>query len=257
MFKSLESVEKLRQEKMKVLDEVYAIKDLDTVYQRQTKLSSMTMTIHTDAANAIMPVLSLDGVDEYVWSSISCRLGKLQFAAIPTASTIREKYRKVVEDSFDGSKEFDVKPAFRSDITPKKHSKFRIKKTSLPGFLIGILVQGVAVPLVLNILGNRFLVLAKISPAINAINTALIIIEILQFFEIPKKIRNRKKADSTQNLVSKGNNKNSASVDYDQLYVEAIENVHKDNRDELNRWFDLLARATYEEIKKELGDNGV
>ena len=96
MYKSIEQIKKLRTEKHNILKNVYQSNNPDDIYKKQSALGSMSISIFTDAANAIMPALQEDGVSNVVWSNISLRLNKLSFISVPTASEIREKYNQSV-----------------------------------------------------------------------------------------------------------------------------------------------------------------
>lgn len=125
MYKSIEQIKKLRTEKHNILKNVYQSNNPDDIYKKQSALGSMSISIFTDAANAIMPALQEDGVSNVVWSNISLRLNKLSFISVPTASEIREKYNQSVANPtvvrINGAQ-------------PNPGTKINIKKIPIPVF---------------------------------------------------------------------------------------------------------------------------
>ena len=95
MYKSIEQIKKLREEKHAILKNVYQSNNPDDVYKNQSALGAMSISIFTNVANAIMPTLQEDGVSNIVWSNVSLRLNKLSFISVPTAAEIRENISRV------------------------------------------------------------------------------------------------------------------------------------------------------------------
>lgn len=232
MYKSIEQIKKLRKEKQGILKNVYQGNDPDAVYNNQKALGAMSVSIFTDAANAIMPTLQEDGVSNIVWPNISLRLNKLSFISVPTASEIREKYKQGVANptlvEINGAQ-------------PKPGTKTSVRKISTPVFLALLAAQGIAVPLLVSFTGGRKWALVKIIPC--AINAALMVIEVVKYFNLlPVK--------SKKTLFTPA--RESSAADYDAMYRRAIQEVYRDNCKKLNDWFDVLERITTEEIEKAL-----
>ena len=61
MEKSLEVIGQLQIEKQNTVRKVYAVKNLDEVYRRQTELNAMGISIYTDVATRLLPALEEDG----------------------------------------------------------------------------------------------------------------------------------------------------------------------------------------------------
>lgn len=234
MYKSIEQIKKLREEKLAVLGNVYQGSNPDDVYKKQSALGSMSISIFTDVANAIMSTLQDDGVDNVVWSNISLRLNKLSFISVPTASEIREKYKQGVASptvvKVNGAQ-------------PKPGTKTDVKKISTPAFLALLAAQGIAVPLLVSFIGGSKWALVKIVPC--AINAALMVIEVVKYFNlIPTKRKSTLFAPPKEEAV--------ATVNYDAMNRRAIQEVYRDNCKKLNDWFDELEKITAEEIEKAL-----
>lgn len=83
MEKSLEVIGQLQVEKQNTVRKVYAVKNLDEVYRRQTELNAMGISIYTDVATRLLPALEEDGAGREVWADISKKLKKLSFTGIP------------------------------------------------------------------------------------------------------------------------------------------------------------------------------
>lgn len=234
MYKSIEQIKKLREEKLEVLRSVYQGNNPDDVYKKQSALGSMSVGIFTDVANVIMPTLQDDGVSNIVWSNISLRLDKLSFISVPTADEIREKYKQSIATptvvKINGTQ-------------PKPGTKMNVNKISTPAFLALLAAQGIAVPLLLSFIGGSKWALVKIIPCV--INAAFMVIEVVKYFNLaPTKRKSTLFAPLREN--------STATVDYDTMYRRAIQEVYHDNRKKLNDWFDTLEKITVEEIKKEL-----
>lgn len=235
MYKSIEQIKKLRAEKHDILKNVYQSNNPDDVYKKQSALGSMSISIFTDVANAIMPALQEDGVSNVVWSNISLRLNKLSFISVPTASEIHEKYKNSVANPtvvrINGAQ-------------PKPGTKTDVKKISTPAFLALLAAQGIAVPLLLSFIGGSKWALVKITPC--AINAALMVIEVVKYFNLlPTK---RKKT-----LFAPAKEAPASTVDYNAMYRRAIQEVYHDNRENLDDWFGTLEKIATEEIEKALG----
>lgn len=232
MYKSIRQIQKLREEKQAVLKQAYQSGSLDDVYKNQKALGSMSISIFTDAADAVLPVLQDDGVGNIVWSNISLRLDKLSFISVPTAAEIREKYKKSVENptvlKIDGA-------------TPKTGTRTRVKKIPLPAFLGALAAQGIAVPLILSAIGGTKLALVKIFCAVNA---ACMVIEVVKYFDLFTK-KGKKEAPSKA--------ASAHTADYEEMYSRAVREVYLDNRKKLDAWFDQLEKITTQEIDKALG----
>lgn len=234
MYKSIEQIKKLREEKHAILKNVYHSNNPDDVYKNQSALGAMSISIFTDVANAIMPTLQEDGVSNIVWSNVSLRLNRLSFISIPTASEIREKYKQCIANPtvvrVNGAQ-------------PKPGTKTRVKKISPPVFLGLLAAQGIAIPLLVSFIGGSKWALVKILPC--AINAALMIIEVIKYFNLlPVK--------SKKTFFAPAKETSASTVDYDAMYRRAIQEVYQDNRKKLDDWFDTLEKITTEEIDKAL-----
>lgn len=234
MYKSIEQIKKLREEKHVVLKNVYRSNNPDDVYKNQSSLGAMSISIFTDVANTIMPALQEDGVGNVVWSNISLRLNKLSFISVPTASEIREKYKQGVANPtvvrINGAQ-------------PKPGAKTNVKKISTPVFLSLLVAQGIAVPLLVSFIGGSKWALVKIVPC--AINAALMVIEVVKYFNLVPTKRKR-------TLFTPPKETSTTTVDYDAMYRRAIQEVYRDNCKKLDAWFDALEKITTEEIEKAL-----
>ncbi len=234
MYKSIEQIKKLREEKHDILKNVYQSNNPNDVYNNQRALGAMSISIFTDVANTIMPTLQEDGVSNDVWSHISMRLNKLSFISVPTAAEIREKYKQSVANPtvvrVNGAQ-------------PKPGIKTNVKKISTPVFLALLAAQGIAVPLLVSFIGGSKWALVKIIPC--AINAALMVIEVVEYFNLLPV--NRKKT-----LFAPAKETPVSTADYDSMYRRAIQEVYRDNRKKLDDWFDALEKIATEEIDKVL-----
>ena len=235
MYKSIEQIKTLRAEKHDILKNVYQSSNPDDVYKKQSALGSMTINIFTDVANAIMPALQEDGASNVVWSKISLRLNKLSFISVPTASEIREKYKKSIENPtvvrINGAQ-------------PKPRTKTDVKKIPTPAFLALLAAQGIAVPVLLSFIGGSKWALVKIIPC--AINAALMVIEVVKYFNLLP-------AKSKKTIFAPAKEAPASMIDYNAMYRRAIQEVYRDNRKKLDDWFDTLEKIATEEIAKALG----
>ena len=233
MYKSIGKIRNLKKEKQAILRTVYQDCNPDYVYKQQKTLAAMSISIFTDAANAIIPTLQDDGVSNVVWPSIALRLNKLSFIGVPTASELREKYKKSIETptviEIEGAR-------------PKPRTEKELKKISTQTFLALLAGQGIVVPLLVSFVGGSKWALVKIMPC--ALNTALMVIEVVKYFDLcpPKK---RKKVFASAKQATD-------SVDYEAMCKQAIQEVYADNCKKLNEWFDELEKITVEEIEKAL-----
>ncbi len=235
---TIDQLQKLRAEKLQVLDDVYQSRDLDDVYNRQSALGSMSISIFTDAANAVMPALKNDGVGNVVWSNISAKLEKLSFISVPTATEIREKYKESVENP----------TVVNVNGTPKPGTKTKVKKIPLPVFITELAAQGIAVPLLLHTICGTKLALVKILG--DMVNIVFMGFEVVKYFDLlPKKRRNK-------TIFAAPKEGFASAANYEAMYKEAIKEVHRDNRKKLNDWFDRLEEITKEEIGKALKEMG-
>lgn len=234
MYESINQINALRAKKLDILNDVYKSDDPDDVYKKQRALGSMSVSIFTDVADVILPVLQDDGVSNVVWSSISLRLEELSFISVPTASAIREKYKQSVAHP----------TVVRINGTqPKPGTKTDVKKIPTPAFLALLTAQGIAVPVLLSFIGGSKWALVKIIPC--AVNAALMVIEVVKYFNLlPAK---NKKA-----LSAPAKEAPASAVDYSDLYRKAIHEVYLDNCKKLNSWFDTLVTIATEEIEKAL-----
>ena len=234
MYKSIEQIKKLREEKLDILKNVYQSNNPDDVYKNQRALGTMSINIFSDVANAIMPTLQEDGVSNDVWSHISLRLNKLSFISVPTAAEIREKYKQGVTNPtvvrVNGAQ-------------PKPGTKTNVKKISTPVFLALLAAQGIAVPLLVSFIGGSKWALVKIVPC--AINAALMVIEVVKYFNLLP-------AKRTKTLFAPAKESPASTADYDAMYRRAIQEVCRDNAKKLNDWFDALEKIATEEIDKAL-----
>ncbi|MCI8967964.1 MAG: hypothetical protein HFH75_10325 [Lachnospiraceae bacterium] len=247
MEKSLEVIGQLQVEKKDIVRRVYAVKNLDEVYRRQTELNAMGISIYTDVAARLLPALEEDGAGREVWADISKRLKKLSFTGIPTASEIRTKYRDAIEASMSGTsyKDYEVEPRDKDESFPNVSPKTQIdiRKKSLPQFLVFLAAQGIAVPLVLTIAGVKWNVLAKV---ILIVNGVAMVIEIIHCFRKYGWIGGQNRG-GTDIISEKGT---ASEPDYDRWYQKVIEQVQQDNINILNQWFSDLKKITKEEIVK-------
>lgn len=232
MYKSIERIQQLRAEKQAVLRSVYNNSSLDDIYQKQSMLGSMSISIFTDVANVLLPTLKEDGVGNIVWSSISLQLDKLSFISLPTTSELREKYKADVEHSavihIDGD-------------APRPRTRTKVK-VSLPKFLMQLAIQGIAVPVLLHAVSGTKLALVKVLCVINAV---CMVIEVIRYFDLLARVSPRPRL-----LKSKAE---MPDVNYEDVYREAIQEVCRDNTKKLDDWFDVLEKITTEEINKALG----
>ena len=234
MYKSIEQIKKLREEKHDILKKVYQSNNPDDVYKNQRALGTMSINIFSDVAKAIMPTLQEDGVSNDVWSHISLKLNKLSFISVPTAAEIREKYKQGVANPtvvrINGA-------------PPKPGTKTNVKKISTPVFLALLAAQGIAVPMLVSFIGGSKWALVKIIPC--AINAALMVIEVVKYFNLlPVK--------SKKTLFAPAKEAPASTADYDAMYRRAIQEVYQDNRKKLDDWFDTLEKIANEEIDKAL-----
>lgn len=234
MYESIKEIRKLKEEKRKVLEHVYGSGSLDDVYKKQKDLGSMSISIFTDVANAIMPVLGEDGVSNVVWSKISLRLDKLSFISVPTASEIREKYKKSVDNPNVVKIDGDL---------PKPGTRDEVKKIPLPAFLLALASQGIAIPLIINAIGGTKLALVKV--VLYAVNAACMVIEVVKYFDLFSK-----KTKKTTFTPSKAESLHT--VNYEEMYKQTIQQVYGDNCKRLDDWFERLEKITREEIDKAL-----
>lgn len=231
MYKSIEQIRKLQNEKQAVLDRVYQVSSPDEVYKKQQELGSMSIRIFTDTANVLIPALQEDGVSSVVWSAVSLRLDRLTFISVPGTAEIREKYRKSVDHpvvvKVDGT-------------APRPGVRTRVKKIPLPAFLMVLAAQGIAIPLLLSAAGGTWLALVKILCVVNA---ACMVIEVVKYFHLfPTKSKTSRSGSDGEASAS--------DADFRDMYRQAIREVYHDNRRRLNDWFDRLAQITAEEIEK-------
>lgn len=235
MYKSIEQLEKLRDDMLRKLDEIY-VTDAepqinDEIYKRQAILGNMAIGIYSDVAELLIPVLRDDGVDNTIWSRISLRLDKLSFISLPSADELMEKYKKSINSPV-------VVDVNKKALAANKNLKGQ--KLSLPAFLSAIAAQGIVVPILLNIAGVMKFAWVK---AVLSINAAFIIVEVVRYFDFLPKKRMSKPSISSDKLA--------------EMYLQAVREVHKDNRKRLNEWFDKLSAITSEEIDRALGKAGV
>lgn len=234
MYKTIEQIKKLREEKHDILKNVYRGNDPDEVYENQRALGAMSINIFSDVANAIMPTLQEDGVGNDVWSYVSLKLNKLSFISVPTAAEIREKYKQGVANPtvvrINGAQ-------------PKPGTKTNVKKISTPIFLALLAAQGIAVPLLVSFIGGRKWALVKIIPC--AINAALMVIEVVKYFDLLS-VKAKKKP------IARKKEAPTSTADYDDMYRRAILEIYRDNCKKLDDWFDVLEKITTEEIDKAL-----
>lgn len=235
MYKSIEQLEKLRGNMLRKLDEIY-VTDAepqinDEIYKRQAILGNMAIGIYSDVAELLIPVLRDDGVDNTIWSKISLRLDKLSFISLPSADELMEKYKKSINSPV-------VVDVNKKTLTANKTLKGQ--KLSLPAFLSAIAAQGIVVPILLNIAGVTKFAWVK---AVLGINATFIIAEVVRYFDLLPKKRKSAPSISSDKLAD--------------MYLQAVREVHKDNRKRLNEWFDKLSAITSEEIDRALGKAGV
>ena len=234
MYKTIEQIKKLREGKHDILKNVYQGNNPNDVYENQRALSTMSINIFSDVANAIMPTLQEDGVGNDVWSYVSLKLNKLSFISVPTVAEIREKYKQGVASPtvvrINGAQ-------------PKPGTKTNVKKISTPIFLTLLAAQGIAVPLLVSFIGGSKWALVKIIPC--AINAALMVIEVVKYFDLLP-VKSKKKQFARKKEVP------TSTADYDDMYRRATLEIYRDNCKKLDDWFDALEKITTEEIDKAL-----
>ena len=234
MYKTIEQIKKLREEKHDILKNVYQGNNPNDVYENNRALSTMSINIFSDVANAIMPTLQEDGVGNDVWSYVSLKLNKLSFISVPTVAEIREKYKQGVASPtvvrINGAQ-------------PKPGTKTNVKKISTPIFLTLLAAQGIAVPLLVSFIGGSKWALVKIIPC--AINAALMVIEVVKYFDLLP-VKSKKKQFARKKEVP------TSTADYDDMYRRATLEIYRDNCKKLDDWFDALEKITTEEIDKAL-----
>lgn len=269
MNNSIQAINKLQKEKMMILEHVYAVKDLDEVYKRQSNLSTMAISIYSDAAQVMMPALIADGLQAVSWANISSRLSKLNFSGVPTAAEIRSTYKQAVEQAVQNPKNeaYIIRPEndqqFRNT-RPEKGQQFRAtKKEEMPGALKKIAAFGFAIPLILELIGGqKFHVLVRI---LQGISLGVMVIEIIRYFDVFKnnnpidflkaavqgKMHSKEPSPKTESGAKISyTTKHKNVVDYESMYIDAINQVKQDNVNELNRWFRDLKRLTQMELAK-------
>lgn len=269
MNNSIQAINKLHKEKMMVLDQVYAVKNLDEVYKRQTALNSMAINIYTDAAQVMMPALVEDGLQAVTWAEISKKLSRLSFIGVPTAAEVRDTYKMTIEQAAQNPKNeaIIIRPENElqfSNTKPEKGEQFRAtKKEELPLPLKKIAAFGIAIPLILELIGGRkFLVLVRV---LQSISLGVMVIEVIRYLDALKNFKffdnikaamhgktwNNESAIKTEISTKTPNPvKRKMTIDFESMYVDAINRVKQDNVNELNRWFRELKRLTQMELTK-------
>lgn len=236
MYKTIEEIRKLKEEKEVILREVYYGDDVNAVFERQRKLGSMVISINSDVANVVIPALEEDNARSIVWPNISLRLDKLSFISVPSVYEIRNKYKKSLEGCG-----IDIEGE-----APRTREKIEIKKIPLKGFLATIAAQGIAVPLILHAVGGSKTALVKI---LCGANTGAIVIEVIRYFDFLKP-KNKKYSTGRQKTQE------DEDINYKPMYEEAIKEVFRDNSQRLDDWFKQLEKVAAEEIDKDLGRMG-
>ncbi len=223
MYESVKQIEKLRQEKLLILNNIYESGTYDTVYKNQDALGHMAMSIYTDVGNAILAVLHQDGVGKIVWPNISIRLDQLSFVNIPSKEDLQKDYNDLKKStSKHGSSNNAAKP----------------NKVSMLIFFTILAAQGITVPLILNTVGRPTSTPIKI---LKAVNIACMVGEIMGYFDIfPLKHK--------KDTVIAGPNDTKAN--YEAMCKKAINEIYINNKQRLNAWFDALVKITEEEISK-------
>ena len=268
MYKSVEQIERLRQEKLQILSSVYENKSLDRVYEKQNELGKMAISIYTDVADAVMPVLKEDGVGNIVWPNISLRLERLSFISVPSSAEIEREYRKTNPSGVKEEKKRYSAPVARiDDDMPKTHTETKVKKIALPAFFALLAAQGIAIPLIIKAIGGTAVALVKV---LNIVNGTCMVIEVIEYFDLFSSMKKRKKSEAYVDITDKNSysaskkeksvmgaddivvGRTETAVDDDKIRERAIEEVYKDNVKALNEWFDKLVRITEEEIEKAL-----
>lgn len=227
MYKAIESIQKLRDEKKDILRSVYRGDDLNAVFERQRELGSMSLCINTDVANAVIPALKEDNVGNIVWSNISLRLDMLSFVSVPSVYDIQDKYKE----------EFNI-----NGEAPKSGEKTEVKIPQ-KGFWAALTAQGIIVPLILNTVGGTKTALVKILCGVNA---GAMVIEVIKYFDFLKPKRK-------SYVKSSSINRAADSIDYKPMYEEAIKAALRENNRILDDWFNRLETIAKEEIDKALG----
>lgn len=247
MYQSIEAIEKLRKEKINVLESVYSEMNMNAVYQKQTLLNSMSINIYTDATSAIIGTLDHDGVSKRVLPRISGRLEELKFKSVPAESVIDEAYNQSIRESQKAEKsKYTYVTDNNTKVNPERNRVINIKGKYFPLFLTALIAQGIAVPILIN--GASVLVKVLVLSA----NGVAMSVEVLKYYQYQKKAASKRR--QTVNNVRRTPNYNTDNPESvrDDMKRQAIFQVYKDNLAILNRWFDQFAEITKQEIEREL-----
>ena len=256
MYKSVEAIEKLRREKIRILESVYTEPTISAVYQKQTLLNSMSMNIYTDAAAAIIDTLELDGASKRLVPVISGRLGELRFKSVPPESEVDDAYDRSINGSAaPGNNDFNYVSENGGSSVSKKGSVHRIRGKMLPQFLIALAVQGIGIPLLIN----KCSVLVKVLVLVG--NGVLMTVEVIKYYQWQKKktVEEESRSEGYHEYMERKRLQNGQQTSTrvktrDDMKREAIEQVRKDNLEELNSWFDSFVRITEEEINRAVSE---
>ena len=245
MYQSLEAIEKLREEKIKILKSVYSEMNIKAIYQKQKMLNSMAINIYSDATSAIADALIRDGAGKRILPRISGRLDELRFTSVPAESVIDEAYKQSIMGSENSeNNQYSFETVNRREPRAAQGSVINIKSKSFPLLLAWLIAQGIIVPILIN--GAS--VLVKVL-ALSA-NGALMSVEVVKYYQYQKKKVERANAQREQKQNAERVTDSDAARD--DMKRQAIFRVYSDNLESLNRWFDNFAEITRQEIEREL-----
>lgn len=270
MYKSIEAIEQLRNEKMNILNQVYAVKDIDEIYRRQTALNEMAIDIYTDASGVLLQSLPQDGVKKSLWSKISADLGQLNFIGIPRGEELKRKYYEAIREERNNPNDGYTIETDDTDIRPGKTILPKKRIIPLAEILTGLVAQSVAVPVIVKCAGASYITLAKVCTG----NAALLAVEILtvlwrikknskenertfgeefksefedsklgrKVISVFKKKVNQPKGELTKTEISE--------EQLQQMCIKAVKKVQQDNQKMLNDWFDHFRALTEQCIEQ-------
>lgn len=259
MYKSIEAIEQLRNEKIQALKQVYTVKNANEVYRRQTALNSMAINAYTDVANVLMKTFPEDGVSKTVWAEISSGLGQLKFIGIPSEDELKKDYYKAMKDIKEEKQGYTIEPEKPINEKPKTNVQFKVKRIPLPVFIAAIALQGIAVPLVVKVAGVGIPALVRI--IIDSTNALLMTVEVVMYIKFKKNQETRKEKiekdlkRKAKDLIYR-NNDNESNISentnkkMEQWIAVSIKKVEQDNLKTLTDWFDNLRALTLQQIEK-------
>lgn len=247
MYQSIQAIEKLRKEKVEILQSVYSERTIKAVYQKQTLLNSMSINIYTDAVSAIVDTIEKDGAGKRVIPRISGRLEELKFKSVPAESVIDDAYNRSINDAQNGrDSQYSYHAGNRAADTPRQGSVVKIKGKGLPLFLAALIAQGIAVPILIN----GFPVFVKVLG--NIANGVIMSVEILKYYQYQKKKSAGGNASSDPKSTPGSVEVRDPDSAREDMKRRAIDQIYRDNLGILNLWFDHFVEITAQEIGAEL-----